>query len=192
MHVPGFWHSVHLSIWIGLATTLISFVIVIGFFAAFWDAPFFAHITRFISPLMSVPHAAAAFGFAFLFAPSGWLVRLFRHGRQVRSAARLLIINDPMGYALLAGLVLKEIPFLFLMSLSAASQIKVDQRLKLSRSMGYGRLWGLDSRDHASFLSPDPVADFCGDCVFQLCRGCRTYSGGQTCRQACLFKSCVG
>ncbi len=91
---------------------------------------------------MSVPHAAAAFGFAFLFAPSGWLVRLFSPwATGFDRPPDWLIINDPMGYALLAGLVLKEIPFLFLMSLSAASQIKVDQRLKLSRSMGYGRLW---------------------------------------------------
>lgn len=142
MHVPGFWHSVHLSIWIGLATTVISFVIVIGFFAAFWDAPFFARITRFISPLMSVPHAAAAFGFAFLFAPSGWLVRVLSPwATGFDRPPDWLIINDPLGYALLAGLVLKEIPFLFLVSLSAASQINVDQRLKLARSMGYGRLW---------------------------------------------------
>ncbi|WP_424982309.1 ABC transporter permease [Maritalea sp. S77] len=142
MHVPGFWHSVHLSIWIGLSTTIISFVIVIGFFAAFWDAPFFAKISRFVSPLMAVPHAAAAFGFAFLFAPSGWLVRLLSPwATGFDRPPDWLIINDPMGYALLAGLVLKEVPFLFLMSLSAASQVNVDQRLKLARSMGYGRVW---------------------------------------------------
>ncbi|MCF4097452.1 ABC transporter permease [Maritalea mediterranea] len=142
LHVPGFWHSVHLSIWIGLATTLISFVIVIGFFAAFWDAPLFGKITRFVSPLMSVPHAAAAFGFAFLFAPSGWLIRLLSPwATGFDRPPDWLIINDPLGYALLAGLVLKEIPFLFLMSLSAASQINVDQRLKLARSLGYGRIW---------------------------------------------------
>lgn len=142
MHVPGFWHSVHLSIWIGLVTTIISFVIVIGFFAAFWDAPFFARISRFVSPLMSVPHAAAAFGFAFLFAPSGWLIRLLSPwATGFDRPPDWLIINDPLGYALLAGLVLKEVPFLFLMCLSAASQINVDKRLKLARSMGYGRVW---------------------------------------------------
>lgn len=142
MHVPGFWHSVHLSIWIGLATTLISFVIVVGFFAAFWDAPIFGKITRFISPLMSVPHAAAAFGFAFLFAPSGWLIRILSPwATDFDRPPDWLIINDPLGYALLAGLVLKEVPFLFLMCLTAASQINVDQRLKLARTLGYGRIW---------------------------------------------------
>lgn len=139
---PGFWHSVHLSIWIGLATTFISLALVTSFFASSWGSTLFNRITRFVSPLMSVPHAAAAFGFAFLIAPSGWLVRLvspwatgFDHPPD------WLIINDPMGQALLFGLVLKEIPFLFLVALSVSSQINVDERLQVARSLGYGRVW---------------------------------------------------
>ena len=76
-HKPGFWHSLNLSLWVGLATTLISLILVVGFFAAYWDSKAFRRIERFISPLMAVPHAAAAFGLAFLIAPSGWLMRIF-------------------------------------------------------------------------------------------------------------------
>ena len=140
---PGFWHSLHLSLWIGLATTFLSLVLVAGFFAANWGSPTFLRIQRFISPLMSVPHAAVAFGLAFLIAPSGWIMRLC--SPWVTGFDRppdWLIVNDPMGYALLLGLILKEVPFLFLVGLSASSQINVDERLKLARSMGYGRIWG--------------------------------------------------
>lgn len=139
---PGFWHSVNLSIWIGLATTLISLVLVTSFFASQWGSSSFRTISRFISPLMSVPHAAAAFGFAFLIAPSGWLVRLFSPwATGFTHPPDWLIINDPIGNALLFGLVLKEIPFLFLVGLAASSQINVDVRLKVARSLGYGRVW---------------------------------------------------
>jgi len=141
-HKPGFWYSVQLSIWIGVATTFLSLVIVISFFAAQWGSPTFQRLSRFISPLMSVPHAAAAFGFAFLIAPSGWIVRLFSPwATGFNHPPDWLVINDPAGNALLIGLVLKEIPFIFLVALSASSQINVDERLKVARSLGYGRVW---------------------------------------------------
>lgn len=140
---PGFWHSLQLSIWIGLCTTFLSLAFVALFFAAFWGTRFFKTIERFIAPLMSVPHAAIAFGFAFLIAPSGWLMRLL--SPELTGFDRppdWLIVNDPMGLALLGGLVLKEVPFLFLVALAAASQIDVQKRLQIVQSMGYGRIWG--------------------------------------------------
>ncbi|MGJ8527512.1 ABC transporter permease [Maritalea sp.] len=142
-HKPGFWASVLMSIWIGLATTFLSLVIVVSFFASQWGSRLFAKLTHFISPLMSVPHAAAAFGFAFLIAPSGWIIRLLSPWATgfTHHPPDWLIVNDPMGNALLLGLVLKEIPFLFLVGLSASSQINVDQRLKVGRSFGYGQVW---------------------------------------------------
>jgi len=141
-HKPGFWHSVHLSVWTGAATTFLSLAIVVSFFASQWGSKTFVRVSRFISPLMSVPHAAAAFGFAFLIAPSGWIVRLISPwATGFMHPPDWLVVNDPAGNALLFGLVLKEIPFLFLVGLSASSQINVDDRLKVARSLGYGRVW---------------------------------------------------
>ena len=46
-------------------------------FVAGWPARrVFARIQHLVSPLLAVPHAAAAFGLAFLIAPSGMLARL--------------------------------------------------------------------------------------------------------------------
>ncbi len=49
----------------------------------------------------------------------------------------LLIVNDPLGLALMAGLILKEVPFLLLMSLAALPQLRPEQRVTVARSLGY-------------------------------------------------------
>lgn len=85
-----------------------------------------------------MPHAAAAFGLAFLIAPSGLLARLvspWLTGWQ--RPPDLLIVQDPAGLAMMLGLVVKEVPFLLLMSLAALPQLRPEARLALSRSLGY-------------------------------------------------------
>ncbi len=88
-----------------------------------------------------MPHTAAAFGLAFLIAPSGWIARLFSPWLTGWDRPPdVLILNDPWGFSLIAGLVIKEVPFLLLMSLAALSQIDATRRMTLSQSMGYGRV----------------------------------------------------
>jgi putative thiamine transport system permease protein len=49
-----------------------------------------------------------------------------------------LIVNDTWGFALMAGLILKEVPFLFLMVLAALPQTDADRSLVVARTLGYG------------------------------------------------------
>lgn len=140
---PGIWMSIFLSLFTGLAATAISLAIVIAAIGAGGGTRTFAWLTRLISPLLSVPHAAAAFGFLFLFSPSGFLSRLF--SPELTGWMRppdVLIPNDPMGLSLIAGLVLKEVPFLLLMALAARGQVKMAESRQLTASFGYGRLAG--------------------------------------------------
>ena len=140
---PGIWMSIFLSLFTGLAATAISLAIVIAAIAAGGGTKTFALLTRLISPLLSVPHAAAAFGFLFLFSPSGFLSRLF--SPELTGWMRppdVLIPNDPLGLSLIAGLVLKEVPFLLLMALAARGQVKMAESRQLTASFGYGRLAG--------------------------------------------------
>src|SRR5690606_4895858 len=112
-----------LSILIGLVTTLVSLGAVAGFVASDLGTVTFARIRRMISPLLSVPHAAAAFGLAFLIAPSGLIMRLISPWLTgFDRPPDLLIINDPMALTMMAGLIVKEIPFLFLVMLAALPQ----------------------------------------------------------------------
>lgn len=135
---PGLGRSVAVSFASGLASTALALLIVVLFLAASQGTWLDRSLRRLVSPLLAIPHAAVAFGFAFLIAPSGLMARLISpwlSGWEAPPDA--LIVNDPWGLALTFGLVLKEAPFLLLMSLAALPQLQAEQRLRLARSLGY-------------------------------------------------------
>ena len=139
--VPGIVSSAGLSILIGLVTTLVSLGAVAAFVASDLGTAGFARMRRMISPLLSVPHAAAAFGLAFLIAPSGMLMRLVSPWLTgYDRPPDLLIVNDPLALSMMAGLIVKEIPFLFLVTLAALPQTRHVETMRLGRSLGYGRI----------------------------------------------------
>jgi putative thiamine transport system permease protein len=140
---PGIGRSAVLSLAVGLASTALSLGVVMVFVAAWAGTPAFSRVQHLISPLLSVPHAAAAFGFAFLIAPSGFLARLV--SPELTGWQRppdVLLVNDPMGLSLIAGLVAKEIPFLLLVTLAALPQVPLARTRHLAASLGYGRVAG--------------------------------------------------
>lgn len=140
---PGISRSIWLSLSVGLLTTAISLTLVMLFFAAWSGTRLFTRIEHLLSPMLSIPHAAAAFGLAFLITPSGWLMRLI--SPELTGFERppdWLILNDPNGLAMIASLVIKEIPFLFLVTLAAMPQTKPGQYLRVARGLGYGRTAG--------------------------------------------------
>ena len=139
--VPGILRSALLSILVGLVTTLVALGAVAAFVASDLGTAGFARMRRMISPLLSVPHAAAAFGLAFLIAPSGMLMRLISPWLTgLDRPPDLLIVNDPMALSMMAGLIVKEIPFLFLVTLAALPQTRHVETMRLGRSLGYGRI----------------------------------------------------
>lgn len=135
---PGLGRSVALSFMSGLVTTAVALTVVLLFLAGASGSRLDRWIRRLVSPLLSVPHAAAAFGLAFLIAPSGLIARLLSPGLTGwERPPDLLIVQDPWGLSLMAGLILKEIPFLLLMSLAALPQLDPERRLMMARSLGY-------------------------------------------------------
>ncbi|WP_136248200.1 ABC transporter permease [Halomonas borealis] len=138
---PGLVDMLRLSLVTGLASSLVALVIVVLFLGAFLDTRPFHLVRRLLSPLLAVPHAAAAIGLAFLLAPSGLASRLASPWASGwTQPPDYLFPGDPGGGALIAGLVLKEVPFLLLMSLAALPQCRAEERLRVARSLGYGRL----------------------------------------------------
>jgi putative thiamine transport system permease protein len=135
---PGAWRSTISAAWIGLAATSLSFTIVIALFAQFHNSAIFRLVHRTLSPLLSVPHVAIAVGLAFVIAPSGLIFRLLAQiipGLEV--PPDLLIVHDSFGISLIGALVLKEVPFLFLMSLAALPQAEPQKSLAAAIAMGY-------------------------------------------------------
>ncbi|MCE0505087.1 ABC transporter permease subunit [Roseivivax sp. GX 12232] len=140
---PGLWPAMRLSVTTGLAATLLALGGVALLFAGWSGTRAFRALERLLSPLLSVPHAAMAFGLAFLIAPSGWIARaLSPWATGWERPPDLLIVQDPWGIALTMGLVAKEMPFLLLMALAALGQTDARRRLRVAQAAGYGRVAG--------------------------------------------------
>ncbi|WP_156373589.1 MULTISPECIES: ABC transporter permease [unclassified Rhizobium] len=140
---PHLLRSALISLTTGLVTTAVSLVLVMLFTAGYAGTRTFSRIQHLVSPLLSVPHAAAAFGLAFLVAPSGLLLRLVSPGLSgFTSPPDWLIPQDAFGLTMMAGLIAKEMPFLFLVTLAALPQVPLAQTRQLVASLGYGRVRG--------------------------------------------------
>lgn len=135
---PGLGRSVTVSFASGLVSTAMALIMVVLFLAASRGTWLDRGIRRLVSPLLAIPHAAIAFGFAFLIAPSGLMARLISPSLTGwERPPDALVVNDPWGLSLMAGLALKEAPFLLLMSLAALPQLAPEKRLMMARSLGY-------------------------------------------------------
>lgn len=140
---PGLPRALALSLGTGLISTLLALGLTILMIAALHDRPAFAAFRRMLSPLLALPHAAAALGLAFLVAPSGWIARAISPwATGWQSPPDLMVLNDPFGLALTLGLVAKEVPFLMLMALALLPQTDMARRGQVAASLGYGRVMG--------------------------------------------------
>jgi putative thiamine transport system permease protein len=136
---PGLGESLRLTVLSGFLATLIAFLLTILLLAACHGGRLILALRGLMAPLIAVPHAAVALGLAFLIAPSGWLVRLvspWATGWQL--PPDVATVQDPNALALTFGLVVKELPFLLLMTLAALEQVRAEERLAVARSLGYG------------------------------------------------------
>ncbi len=140
---PGLPGAVALSLGTGLVSTLVALAVTLLLIGCLQGTPGFALLRRVLSPLLALPHAAAALGLAFLIAPSGWIARaLSPWATGWSQPPDLLILNDPLGLALTASLIAKEVPFLLLMALAALPQTDAPRRARIAASLGYGRAMG--------------------------------------------------
>jgi putative thiamine transport system permease protein len=122
----------------GLLATFVSFVLAVAIAATLHGTRLSALLRRLLAPLLAMPHAAVALGFAFVIAPSGWLMRLLAPlvaPDGLPPAVSLL--GDRWGLALAAGMVLKETPFLLLAIVGGLAQLPADAALATARALGY-------------------------------------------------------
>ena len=138
--LPGFGTSLSLTLWTGFASTALALALAVGFAAAMYDRFGLKGGARLLTPFLATPHAALAIGLAFLIAPSGWIARLISPWLTGWDLPPdMATVNDPMGLALILGLLVKEVPFFLLVILAALSQLPVRRHLSAGRALGYGR-----------------------------------------------------
>ena len=137
LSTPGIATSAITSLVSGLLTPAISLAIVFLFLAATQGNRIGNAIAKLSAPVLAIPHAAAAFALALLLAPSGVASRIIASLLGWDLPPDYLFINDPNGLALILGLVLKEAPFLLLISLAALPSLGAPRRVALARTLGY-------------------------------------------------------
>ena len=122
----------------GFIATLVSFCLAVGIAAALHGTRAFTWLRRLLAPLLAMPHAALAIGFAFVIGPSGWLIRLFSPILAPGGLPPdLPLVGDRLGLALAAAMILKETPFLLLAIVAGLGQIPADASLASARMLGY-------------------------------------------------------
>ncbi|MBU2956088.1 ABC transporter permease subunit [Paracoccus sp. 1_MG-2023] len=137
---PGIGRAVWLSLFTGAAATALSFALALASAMAITRR---GHGGRLLAPLLAMPHAALAIGLAFVMAPSGWIARAIAPVVGWDRPPDIASIGDPFGLSLIAGLTVKEFPFLLLMMMGACAQIPLQRHLRAGRALGAseGRLW---------------------------------------------------
>nr|WP_315493712.1 ABC transporter permease [uncultured Rhodoferax sp.] len=134
------------SVWTGVASTLLATAATAGILAAtvgqLHSTAQGNRLTRLLSPLLAVPHAAFAIGLLALLAPSGWLLRLLSPwATGLTTPPPWPTTQDPWGLGLIAVLVCKEIPFLLWAALAHLQRPDVARRLqqemRLAHTLGY-------------------------------------------------------
>lgn len=142
MQTPGLTHMVMLSVGTGLISTLLAFIITLMILAAFFNSPWLNRIQRLLSPILVIPHAAAAIAVGFLIAPSGMISRLVSPWLSGwEHAPNGMFPHDSFGISIILGLTLKELPFLLLMALGVLAQPELGKKLrqqhKVALNLGY-------------------------------------------------------
>lgn len=139
---PGITQMATLSLATGLISTLLAFVIALMILAAFFNSVWLQRIEHLLSPILVIPHAAAAIAVGFLIAPSGMFARLISPwltGWEM--APDGMFPHDPYGISIILGLTLKELPFLLLMALGALAQPELGKKLRqqytVALNLGY-------------------------------------------------------
>lgn len=139
--LPGLWTGLRLTLVTGLGATGLSLAASVPLARWLW-ARGVGH--GWLAPFLAVPHAALGLGLAFLLAPSGWLVRLISPWATGWSLPpQLVTVGDGWGITLILGLMLKEVPFLVLVTLAACAPLPVAQLMREGQSLGHppARVW---------------------------------------------------
>lgn len=139
---PGLLQMISLSVSTGLISTLLAVTLMLMILAAFFNSPWLNRIQRLLSPILVIPHAAAAIAVGFLIAPSGMISRLVSpwfSGWEL--APNGIFPHDAYGISIILGLTVKELPFLLLMALGVLAQPELGKTLRqqhqVALNLGY-------------------------------------------------------
>ena len=126
------------ALWLSLRTAVIATILSLlgsGMILSMWQSNFLRYwLGRWLILPIALPHATAAIILILLLAPSGWLWRLFATSNSL--PPEFPFPHDTAGWALVFGLVSKELPFLLLIQLNVCRQLPEATRVKTAQLLG--------------------------------------------------------
>ena len=126
------------ALWLSLRTAVIATILSLlgsGMILSMWQSNFLRYwLGRWLILPVALPHATAAIILILLLAPSGWLWRLFATSNSL--PPEFPFPHDTAGWALVFGLVSKELPFLLLIQLNVCRQLPEATRVKTAQLFG--------------------------------------------------------
>jgi len=135
-NIAGISKSIILSLFTGLASTLLALFFSQVILLYLFKTRAYNYIKIIISPLIALPHITMAIGLIFLFSPSGLFFRLISPWLTgFDRPPNIFIMPDEYGLFLILGLILKEIPFFILVSLSALQEFSAKKIFDLGKSL---------------------------------------------------------
>jgi putative thiamine transport system permease protein len=135
---PGIKTSIFVTLFSGLTASFSAVILSLLFIAFSYGNGLWRFFEKTLAPVLSIPHAAFAIGYSFLIAPSGWIIRMVSPGlTDFNQPPDWVILNDPAGIALALAMVIKEFPFLIMVSMGALGQLDIERTALMGRAMGY-------------------------------------------------------
>ena len=135
---PGIQTSILVTLFSGLTASFGVVILALLFITVSYGNALWKFFEKILSSVLSIPHAAFAIGFGFLIAPSGWLIRMVSPGLTgFTYPPDWILLNDPAGISLAIALVIKEFPFLIMVTMGALGQLDIEKTLLTGRALGY-------------------------------------------------------
>lgn len=135
---PGMTRSLVLTLWVGLGATFLATLGAHGLFCALYRAKSFVVFHRLAGFLLAAPPLACALAFAFMCSPSGIFARwLSPWATQWTTPPDYTFPMDSWGIALILGLALKELPFLFVVLAASARDLPIEALHRQAQSLGF-------------------------------------------------------
>ncbi len=135
---PGIATSIRVTLISGLLSTIGVVTLAFIFISLSYGNRLWRFFEKILPSILSIPHASFAVGFAFLITPSGWIIRLISPLLTgFDTPPDIVILNDPMGFCLSVALVIKEFPFLIMVTIGVLGQLDIDKTLITGRIFGY-------------------------------------------------------
>nr|WP_086940382.1 ABC transporter permease subunit [Thaumasiovibrio occultus] len=128
---PGALKAIGRGLFVGIASTALSVMLAALIIERYRFTPQWQRVTRWLTPILALPHTALAIGMVMLLAPTGLLARL------IAPLPLPLLTQDGLNLGLILTLVLKELPFVLLMSLTILARMNLASYAAIGASLGY-------------------------------------------------------